>query len=256
MKHLALLTLVLFSLPALGQSVTLPAAVTGSPGQPVIVMPSKIDGGAPKWVLDAGLKDVTALLLAPGSTSRAVVAEKSGTYILRAYNAKGDVASDIAVCTLTIGGGVTPTPPSGDVTKLQADVLAINKTLVDISTRLGSLDKFGSMLDKIDKRVQALEKNPVPVPTAKVARVTFVVFTPTKETMAVTDSKTLRDWITGQGLGLYGITTQVELDKLPSLKGTTPPAMVLQDKDGKVLYRQPISNNAEACQAIIQVYLK
>lgn len=105
---------------AFGQSVTLPAEVKGAPGSWVIIAPEKVDGGKPKWRIDAGLQEVRLDLLLPPETlatlrGKVVTATKPGRYKVEAWNAKGDVASDIATVWVVIGEpGPDPKPPDPD----------------------------------------------------------------------------------------------------------------------------------------------
>lgn len=93
-----------------GQSVTLPETTTGMPGQWIILVPKAVDGGPVKWRLDPALQDVPLDDLFPGSKPKGKVVSTTqpGRYKYEAWNAKGDVASDIAVGWVVILG---PQPP-------------------------------------------------------------------------------------------------------------------------------------------------
>lgn len=93
-----------------GQSVTLPETVTGLPGHFIIIKPLKVDGGAPKWRFDSALQEVDLSDLFEGvkAKGKIVTANAPGRYRYEAWNAKGDVASDIAVGWVVILG---PQPP-------------------------------------------------------------------------------------------------------------------------------------------------
>jgi hypothetical protein len=101
------------------QEVKLPAEIKAGPGEWVIVAPESVDGGAPKWRIDSGLQEVRLdLLLPPAVISQLkgkVFRANTGRYKVEAWNAKGDVASDIAVCWVIIGDPAPlppgPTPP-------------------------------------------------------------------------------------------------------------------------------------------------
>src|SRR5438128_1421283 len=101
MKRLFALLLLLVPLPAFAQSVTLPAELRGDPGEPIIVAPEKIDGGALlKWEIDPALKEIRLdLLFGPELAAKAkgklIFGKTPGKYRVRAWNAKGDVPSDL-----------------------------------------------------------------------------------------------------------------------------------------------------------------
>lgn len=115
----AVLTILFAALLAFGQQVTLPAEVKGAPGAWIIVAPEKVDGGKPRWRLDPGLQDVRLDLLLPPEQlatlrGKVVTASKPGRYRVEAWNAKGDIASEIATCWVVVGEpgpGPDPKPP-------------------------------------------------------------------------------------------------------------------------------------------------
>jgi hypothetical protein len=95
-----------------GQSVTLPAEVKGARGAWIIVAPSKVDGGIPKWQYDPALQEVDLSSLFPAELTKSMrgkvfTSQVDGKFWVRAWNAKGDVPSDMATCWLIVG---TPTP--------------------------------------------------------------------------------------------------------------------------------------------------
>src|SRR5258708_982144 len=99
--------------PAIGPAVVLPDALKGSVGAWVPVAPKLVVGGAVKWRIDPGLTEVDFAGLFPPDivakmTGKVVTSDVPGKYRVEAWNAKGDLASDIAVCWVTIG---TPPPP-------------------------------------------------------------------------------------------------------------------------------------------------
>lgn len=98
--------------PCLAQSVKLPTEVKGEPGAWIVVVPESKEGGDVKWRVSAGLTRVPIEQLFPGQKPAGVVVQAStkGRYEVVAWNAKGDVASDLAVCTVVIGS-VPPVPP-------------------------------------------------------------------------------------------------------------------------------------------------
>jgi hypothetical protein len=108
------LILMLLTAPAvLGQSVMLPDITTGLPGQWIIIAPTKVDGGPVKYRFDPALQEVNLDALFPGQTAKGkvITAMEPGRYRIEAWNAKGDVASDIAVGYVVILGKPGPTPP-------------------------------------------------------------------------------------------------------------------------------------------------
>lgn len=119
MRQVMISVLVLLGLasPAAAQSVTLPAEIKGSPGAWVIVAPEKTEGGKPRWRIDPGLQEVRLDLLLPPETlaqlrGKVVTAAVPGRYRVESWNAKGDVASEIATCWVVIGDPGPPTPPT------------------------------------------------------------------------------------------------------------------------------------------------
>lgn len=114
MKRILALWFALIACPLWGQSVKLPDEVKGDPGAWVVVVPTSKDGGDVKWKIGPGLTRVPIEQLFPGQKPAGVVvqARKAGTYEVWAWNAKGDVASDLAVCKVTIGD-VPPDPGPG-----------------------------------------------------------------------------------------------------------------------------------------------
>lgn len=120
MKQLALILALLCPAMALGQSVTLPDTVTGLPGHFIVLKPLKVDGGVPKWRFDSALQEVDLSDLFEGvkAKGKIVTASAPGRYKYEAWNAKGDVASDIAVGWVVILG---PTPPPIPPTPIPPD---------------------------------------------------------------------------------------------------------------------------------------
>lgn len=118
--HACLLALLAFAMATpslLAQKVTLPSKLECEAREWLIV-PAEVDGGVPKWELSPGLQEVRLDLVFPPEAlksmkGKVVKASAPGTYTVRAWNAKGDVASDIAVCTIVVGGTppAPPTPP-------------------------------------------------------------------------------------------------------------------------------------------------
>lgn len=115
MKRLAILALLCLAPLAGAQSVKLPAQVSGDPGV-IVVVKADTDCAGLKWVcLDPGLSMIPVELL-QNSRTAVVMAGKAGSYRLLAYGAKGDAASEPAVCVVVLGPPApppvpTPTPP-------------------------------------------------------------------------------------------------------------------------------------------------
>ncbi len=97
---------------------------------------------------------------------------------------------------------------------------------------------------------------PVPVPVGKkVKSLTFVVLAHTPKTIIVTEDADLRKWIESKGIGIYGITTQEQLNNVPRFAGiTTPPCVVLQDEDNNVITSLQLVN-AESIKNTVLHYL-
>lgn len=154
-----LLALVL-CLPALGQSVKLPGELRANPGEWIIVT-AKVDGGAPNWRVPAGLEEVPLGLLFPDEVlsqakGKVFKAAKSGRYMLEAWNAKADVASDISTCIIIVGTPTpepdpTPTPTPGPVNPAATTVVAPLAGNKAASTALG--DFYGSLKVALEKDV-------------------------------------------------------------------------------------------------------
>jgi len=98
---------------ALGQSVTLHETVTGKPGHWIVLAPVKVDGGTPKWRLDPAMQEVDVSSVFEGAKPKGkiITIDSPGRYKYEAWNAKGDVASDIATGWVVILGPVPPPVP-------------------------------------------------------------------------------------------------------------------------------------------------
>jgi hypothetical protein len=102
---------------AKGQEVTLPAEIRGSPGAWLIVAPESVIGGKPRWRIDPGLQEVRLDLLLPPEQiaqlrGKVLTSTVAGRYKIEAWNALGDVASEIATCIVVIGNAPpVPIPP-------------------------------------------------------------------------------------------------------------------------------------------------
>lgn len=112
-RILSALAIALLTAPANGQSVTLPLTTMGVPGQWIVLAPLQVDGGPVRWRFDPALQEVNLGQLLPDEMvaklkGKVVSATAPGRYKYEAWNAKGDVASDIAVGWVVILG---PTPP-------------------------------------------------------------------------------------------------------------------------------------------------
>jgi hypothetical protein len=117
----ALLLLLLWPAACWGQKVTLPKEVRGQPGAWIVVVPEDKDGGDVKWHTSPGLVRVPIDKLFPDQKAAGVVVQgATGRHEVWAWCAKGDKASELAVCTVVIGDappvppGPGPTPPTPD----------------------------------------------------------------------------------------------------------------------------------------------
>lgn len=122
MRWVASVGLALFvAVSAFGQEVRLPGEIYGSVGAWIIVAPEVVTGGKAKWRIDPGLQEVRLDLLFPPEVAtqargKVLTSTVSGRFRVEAWNALGDVPSDIATSWLVIGtpappGPVPPTPP-------------------------------------------------------------------------------------------------------------------------------------------------
>ncbi len=112
----ALLACLLLAAPAQAQKVTLPAEVKAGVGAWVIVAPESLEGGKPKWRADPGLQEVRLDLLLPPETlaqlkGKVYTSPTAGRFRVEAWNAKGDVASEISTCWVVVGEPAPPVPP-------------------------------------------------------------------------------------------------------------------------------------------------
>ncbi len=114
-RFVSLLALFALALPCWGQSVKLPETITGVPGQWIVVAPLAVEGGAVKYRFDPALQEVNLGQLLPDEMvgklkGKVVTTSAPGRYKYEAWNAKGDIASDIAVGWIVILGP-QPQPP-------------------------------------------------------------------------------------------------------------------------------------------------
>ena len=117
----SLLLALLLPAMTLAQEVKLPAEIQGGIGAWIIVAPEIVSGGKPKYRIDPGLTDVRLDLLFPPevatqSRGKVVASNVAGRFKVECWNAKGDVASDIATCWVVVGSpppqpGPTPVNP-------------------------------------------------------------------------------------------------------------------------------------------------
>jgi hypothetical protein len=129
MKHLLFLLLLASPAFADGPTINLPASLTARPGR-LVVVKATTNGKAVKWV---SLSDEADLL--PYLDNSAIFnAATPGTYRILAYTALGDVPSEPAICTVTVGEptppippGPPPIPPTPKVAKVWA-VLIVDNT--------------------------------------------------------------------------------------------------------------------------------
>lgn len=101
-----------FAASASGQKVVLPAEVKGDPGAWIVIVPESKDGGEVRWKVGKGLTLVPIDRLFPGQKAAGIVVQAGkGQYEVWAWNAKGDVASELAVCKVIVGDAPTPPDP-------------------------------------------------------------------------------------------------------------------------------------------------
>ncbi len=130
----------LLASPAFAIDLTLPAKVTGQPGD-FITVPAVTTGTIVKWVsLDAGLKLFPIDLLK--NTKTAVVMGPTGSYRLLCYTADKDGPSDPAICTVVIGDAPPgPTPPG----PTPVPVTPLTKTLQAAYALDSDIDRVDSL---------------------------------------------------------------------------------------------------------------
>lgn len=122
------------------QIVVLPEKVEGLPGAWLVISPKSITGGSPKWDIPSGLAevDLSALFgdeVAKKAKGKVVVGSIPGKYIISAWNAKGDVPSDISKCEVTIIG-VTPPPPPSDTFILEMQKALDEEKAMPVATKV------------------------------------------------------------------------------------------------------------------------
>jgi len=108
--------LLLTAVPAWSQLVVLPTQVKGDVGSWIHIKPIKVDGGIPKWRIDNELDEVLPETFLPPEVAKLFIGKlvrgPVGKFKVESWNAKGDVAGDIVVCWVVIGGASpTPAPP-------------------------------------------------------------------------------------------------------------------------------------------------
>ncbi len=171
-----------------------------------------------------------------------------------------DVATQLKTLTAAINAiekrvTAIETKPAPDI---DAQFKEIERKLaVILKSQLAAMEN----IDALNKRVTVLEVKPppppppVPVPTKKVKSLTFVVLQVTQQTANVTEDAELRKWLTSRGIGIYGITTQAQLDSVPKFAGiTTPPCVVIQDEENNVITSLQLVN-AESIKNTITYFM-
>jgi hypothetical protein len=100
--------------------VTLPQEIRARAGSWIVVAPVSLNGGPPKFDVPAGMTEVDiSAIFGPDAIKNAkgkvLQSDTNGTYVVSAWNAKGDVASKISKCSVIITGGNGPVvvPPPG-----------------------------------------------------------------------------------------------------------------------------------------------
>lgn len=108
---LSLFAALLLPVVALGQSVKLPAKLTGTPGIPLPII-AETDGGNVVWLTpDKGLAIIDGSFFG-GDSKKAMLFAATGEYRLWAVTAKGDRVSPLAECLVTFGAPTPPAPPT------------------------------------------------------------------------------------------------------------------------------------------------
>lgn len=200
-RVLSLFLALVATIPAVAQSVTLPAEVRGAPGAWIILVPDEVDGGPVRWRLDPALQEVKLDRLLPGLDDKLkgkVVTASAGKYKAEAWNAKDNQASAISTCWVIVGDGgpfVPPPPPlpvadplidsvkaayqrefSPTKTQEAADFAAVYevginstaKTLGALYAEIGAEAKkrnLGGKLPEVQKTINAELKLKLPNPT-------------------------------------------------------------------------------------------
>ena len=117
MKRFLLITLLLFAPSQLyAQSVKLPSEVKATPG--FVFITAETDCTEVKWISPDGLQIIPSQLLKDSKTAVGIVpllqqGQTGASYRLYAYGAKGDKASEPALCTVIVGSGPAPPIPPG-----------------------------------------------------------------------------------------------------------------------------------------------
>lgn len=120
----AVLFLLLFAAPALGQSVVLPKEVVGEPSEFIQIKAETTDKVVRWKVLDPGLNLFPVELL-KDSKIAVVSARNPGRYRVLCVTAKGDVPSEFATTVVVVGGTpVDPPSPNAKATSLTFVVLS------------------------------------------------------------------------------------------------------------------------------------
>lgn len=163
-----IICLLLFAGFTPAQEVKLPPTIKALPGQWIVVAPESVDGGLPRWRSSEGLSEVDLSALFPTdllkqARGRVFTATRPGTYIVEAWNAKGDVASAISRCVITVIGTPSdpmPDPKPDDPPKDPPPVTTGPIWLVIVQPD-------GSISDEVDRASRAVQAN---FPDAKFLR--------------------------------------------------------------------------------------
>lgn len=103
-------------------TVTLPATKTAKPNR-YFCLRAAGNCTSIKWIIPSGLDKLDPEIQIK-DPNVAVLIGDTGTYVVQAYGALGDLASDIASCTVTISNSPGPTPPPGPGPGPAPDALA------------------------------------------------------------------------------------------------------------------------------------
>lgn len=97
--------------------VKLPATKTVSPNRYFCLKPDT-NCTSLKWIIPTGLDQLDPEIQLKDKNIIVLIGD-AGTYVVQAYGALGDQASDLASCTITIGTPPPPTPPDPLTASLQ-----------------------------------------------------------------------------------------------------------------------------------------
>lgn len=260
MRHV--LALLFLASPLYAQTITLPKTVEVKTNRlAAVVVKSDCKSIVYDLIAD-GQADVFREASDDGSIHLRVLPYQDGKYYLYVSGALGDKVVS-AKCTITSSGGApAPAPvPTEELSTADLQTLSDSITLLESWKAEGEYGKAfygaGASLRLLCKKLKLKLPTPAPppVPVQKAVSLTFVVLTPTQKTVLVTEDASLRQFVSQNNIGVYGIKTQAELDGNPHFKGIVPPTLVLQDASNAVIASLDISSgDAAAAKAFVSKY--